>query len=66
MLTETTEKRAHDLAVIWTQREFNLHTDGIPLQDWDAVPEAMRMDKLLNTYLNAYQYFLTKISSEKK
>ena len=61
MQTDDMKQQAHDLAVIWTRREFDLHTEGIPLEEWDKVDEALRMDKLLHTYQQAYTYFKQKL-----
>ena len=66
MNTESREKQAHDLAAIWTRREFDIHTDGIPMEEWDKVDENIRMDKLLTTYRHAYAYFYQQLQDDKK
>ena len=57
MTRENVERQAHDLAVVWSRREFDIHTEGIPVEEWDKVDESIRMDKLLSTYQDAYAYF---------
>ena len=66
MNTESREKQAHDLAAIWARREFDIHTDGIPVEEWDKVDEKIRMDKLLTTYRHAYAYFYQQLADDEK
>ena len=51
-------QQAHDLAIIWTKHNFDLHTQGIDPKDWDALDEGTRMDKLYETYQCAYDHFV--------